>query len=215
MIKTIFFDFDGVILDSVNVKTVAFREMYLEFGEEIARNVVVHHLANGGVSRFEKFRIYHQEFLGIKLSEQDINRLANIFSGIVFNKVISSKPISGAIEFIKNSSYYVMYVVSGTPDNEIKAIVESVGLSSYFKGSYGSPEKKYAHVKKIMGIDRLNPNECVFIGDALADYEAAQKNSIHFILVENDDNRRLFDNINTIIRINDLTKLSEIIQGIA
>ena len=57
MIKTIFFDFDGVILNSVNVKTEAFRDMYKQYGDDIAQKVVNHHLANGGVSIFEKFRL--------------------------------------------------------------------------------------------------------------------------------------------------------------
>jgi beta-phosphoglucomutase-like phosphatase (HAD superfamily) len=32
MIKAIIFDFDGVILNSVNIKTLAFEEMYSKYG---------------------------------------------------------------------------------------------------------------------------------------------------------------------------------------
>ena len=58
-IKAIIFDYDGVIAESVNVKTEAFAEMYKPYGESILKKVVSHHEANGGISRFEKFRIYH------------------------------------------------------------------------------------------------------------------------------------------------------------
>ena len=58
-IKNIFFDFDGVIAESVNAKTEAFREMYIEHGTEIANKVVDYHINHGGVSRFEKFKYYY------------------------------------------------------------------------------------------------------------------------------------------------------------
>ena len=39
--KTLFiFDFDGVLAESVNIKTEAFRSMYTQYGEEIAERVV-------------------------------------------------------------------------------------------------------------------------------------------------------------------------------
>ena len=37
IIKNIFFDFDGVLAESVNVKTQAFHDLYLPFGEGIAK----------------------------------------------------------------------------------------------------------------------------------------------------------------------------------
>ena len=39
LIKNIFFDFDGVIAESVSAKTDAFKEMYMPYGEEIAAKV--------------------------------------------------------------------------------------------------------------------------------------------------------------------------------
>ena len=58
--KSVFvFDFDGVLADSVNIKTLAFYELYKEYGDSISSKVVEHHEANGGVSRFEKIKLYH------------------------------------------------------------------------------------------------------------------------------------------------------------
>ena len=37
MIKAVIFDFDGVILDSVNVKTKAFGSMYSKYGSEVEK----------------------------------------------------------------------------------------------------------------------------------------------------------------------------------
>ena len=54
-------DFDGVVLQSVDVKTRAFTELYAEHGPEVVAKVVAHHLVHGGVSRYEKFRLMGRE----------------------------------------------------------------------------------------------------------------------------------------------------------
>ena len=60
--SAIIFDFDGVIAESVEIKTEAFRDMYSSYGKDISDSVVDHHLINGGMSRFEKFPLYHNRF---------------------------------------------------------------------------------------------------------------------------------------------------------
>ena len=82
--KAIIFDFDGVILDSVNVKTKAFELLYEEYGPEIQKKVVKYHLDNGGISRFEKFKFYHKNFLNKEISENELLLLGSKFSSLVF-----------------------------------------------------------------------------------------------------------------------------------
>ena len=55
---TIFFDFDGVIKDSVRVKSEAFEKLFSSFGDKASKKVRRHHESNGGMSRFEKIPIY-------------------------------------------------------------------------------------------------------------------------------------------------------------
>ena len=57
MIKTIIFDFDGVILESLDVKTEAFKKLYQPYGPSISNKVVENHLENEGISRYEKIKI--------------------------------------------------------------------------------------------------------------------------------------------------------------
>ena len=72
--KNIFFDFDGVILDSVECKTRAFQKMYSKFGNDISEKVKKYHLDNGGISRYEKFKFWHKEFLNINLNNFKFKR---------------------------------------------------------------------------------------------------------------------------------------------
>ena len=73
--RVIFWDFDGVIKDSVPVKTEAFRKIFLPFGIDVANKVVEHHLENGGVSRYKKILYYFKTFIGKNISKERIKSL--------------------------------------------------------------------------------------------------------------------------------------------
>jgi phosphoglycolate phosphatase-like HAD superfamily hydrolase len=212
MISTIFFDFDGVILDSVDVKTDAFMQLYSEFGSKIVNSVKKHHLENGGMSRYEKFSFYHKNFLGVEVSKKEIDFLSEKFSSLVVQKVIDSDPIHGSLDFIENyNTVYDMYIVSGTPQSEIREIAESLNLTKKMRGIFGSPEKKEVHVDEIIKTSNYNRSSCLFIGDARADHTAAVINEIKFMLIENDENSKLFSDVEGILRSQDLTNLQQYI----
>lgn len=181
-IKTIIFDYDGIIAESVEVKTDAFAEIYKEYGKDVVKKVIEHHKSNGGVSRFEKFQIYHLEFLGLSLTKEDLNKLVSTFSSLVLEKVISSSYVKGVYSFIKeNHNNYNFFISTGTPKNEIDIILKRKKLNKYFIEVFGSPEKKDEHVKKILMKYNLNKNNVVFIGDSTSDRNAALNNDIKFI----------------------------------
>jgi phosphoglycolate phosphatase-like HAD superfamily hydrolase len=181
-VEAIFFDFDGVITDSVNVKTEAFAKIYKPYGKEVVNNVIMHHLANGGVSRFEKFKIYHKDFLGVDLDNQQVQALADKFHNLVVQKVIDAPFIPGALEFlVKYYLYFPLYVISATPEGEINEIIYKKELRKYFKGVYGSPSNKSKWAKYIISKDNFDPKKVIFVGDALSDYNAALNCGLHFI----------------------------------
>ena len=61
-IKNIFFDFDGVIAESVSAKTYAFEEMYLPYGNDIALKVVEYHKLHGGFLDMKSLNIFIKNF---------------------------------------------------------------------------------------------------------------------------------------------------------
>lgn len=213
-IKAILFDFDGVILDSLNVKTQAFYDMYLPYGEEIAKKAANHHLAHGGISRYEKFKIYHKEFLGIDIDESKLDELADEFSERVFTKVAESEEVKGIREFLESAKgKYKMWVITGTPTEEIVEICKITHFTQYFIDLHGSPEKKDYWTKKILVEENLQPNEVVFVGDATTDYDAAMANNVHFILREHDDNLEFFKD-KELIRIQDFIGFADLIKSL-
>ena len=52
--QSIIFDFDGVIVESGDIKTNAFADLYQSYGDPIVKEVVRYHKLNGGLSRYKK-----------------------------------------------------------------------------------------------------------------------------------------------------------------
>ncbi|MDO9566761.1 MAG: HAD family hydrolase [Candidatus Desulfaltia sp.] len=181
--EAVFFDFDGVILDSVDVKTRAFAKMFREYGPEVEKKVVEYHLNNGGVSRFDKFRYFYEKILNKPVDEEIIKGLSKQFSNLVVDEILASPFMPGAKESLENlkEKEIPCYIVSATPYEEINLIVEKKDLKEYFKEVHGSPRKKWEICQEIINRKNYNPQNCLFLGDAMSDYEAAQKNGICFL----------------------------------
>jgi HAD superfamily hydrolase (TIGR01549 family) len=182
MLRTIVFDFDGVLSDSVDVKTRAYALLFKEEGLEVVRRVVDFHLKNGGVSRFEKFRYYYRDILHRPLSEERFQELCTQFSSLVVDEVVASPWMNGAKEFlVRNEKKYTFVIVSGTPENELKEIVRRRDMAHFFGSVRGSPKDKVTLLGEVMDEYRLKPEEILFIGDAETDWRAAQETGVPFL----------------------------------
>ena len=90
MVKGIIFDFDGTLVDSIDVKTNAFAEIYEPYGQLIVEKVIKYHIKNGGISRFDKFEYFHNKYLKKQIDSNQILALSDKFSNIVIDKVVDS-----------------------------------------------------------------------------------------------------------------------------
>ena len=211
-IKNIFFDFDGVITESVSAKTDAFEEMYLPYGNDIAAKVVNYHKLHGGVSRYEKFKYFHKKFLNKVINQDEVNELAIKFSNIVLEKVINSDEVLGANYFIeKYHQKFKFWVITGTPTSEIELIAEKRKLTSFFIGLHGSPNNKRYWTENLIKKHNLNRDEIIFLGDATTDMDAANFSKTHFALRENEENKEIFKDYNG-LRFNDFYQLEKILN---
>lgn len=189
--RLIFWDFDGVIKESVDIKTHAFLKLFEEYGSEVMEKVRIHHESNGGMSRFDKFPIY-LKFAGQEVSPEKVQELCEDFGHIVLDGVINSAWIPGVEDYIRNNSEgQIFIIVSATPQNELNEIVNSLNLSDCFKAIYGAPVKKSEAVKESLNILNIPKSEALMIGDASADLNAALINDIPFILRKHSSNRDL------------------------
>ena len=189
--KTIFWDFDGVIKDSVVVKSDAFEQLFLPFGDEVAISVREHHEANGGMNRFEKLPIY-LKWAGEEVTAELIDEYARKFSQLAKQKVINSEWVDGISDYLeRNYNRQNFFLITATPQHEIENIIDKLNISKYFKQIIGSPTNKKDAIKNIIVNYSIKPEESIVVGDSVSDYEAAVLNQMAFVLRKTNLNQDL------------------------
>ena len=186
MIKSIIFDFDGVICDSVDIKTYAFQKIYSKYGESIQKEAIKYHINNMGVSRYDKFKFIHKKFIHIDLKPNELKDLSDTFSKIVFSEIVKCNYIPGLLNFLVN--YYNkihFFVSSATPELELLQIIKARKINKYFEKIYGSPASKIDHIKKIISLYQFKNKDIIYIGDSKSDRIAAESSNIRFVGIIN------------------------------
>jgi len=212
MLKVIILDFDGVILESVDIKTRAFRELFKDYPEHVDA-IVEYHLKHGGVSRYKKFSYIYGNILKQPLTDEKLAELGKRFSQLVVDEVKKCAFVPGALEFLaKYSKKLKLFVASGTPEDELRIIADERGLSKYFMGLYGAPATKSEIIERIMTHEKLGRNRIVYVGDSTTDYEEAKKAGVQFIaLVSNSASFNPFLKFN-IKTVRDFYELDEMVS---
>lgn len=215
MIKTIIFDFDGVIADSNNVKADTFVKLFSNYPGHIKDKIREFHLQNGGMSRFDKFRHIYADFLKEELSKEKFNKLCHDFNKLVINGVINAPLFDGVEDFLKeNKNTYDMYIVSGTPSYEIKEIVKKRGLDKYFLNVLGSPRSKKELIEEVLKSKNYQCEEVIFLGDSINDYEGAMGAGINFVAkIDINSGADLFPGVKLKVKVKDIKEFKEYLNA--
>ncbi|MFH1724217.1 MAG: HAD-IA family hydrolase [Elusimicrobiota bacterium] len=181
-LRAVAFDFDGVILDSAHMKTKAFEQLFAPEGPKASGRILAYHKANAGISRFVKFRWAYREVLDRPLSEEEERALGERFNRLVEDAVVAADWIPGAREFLeKHSGSIPLYVASGTPETELRRIIERRALDAYFRAAYGSPASKKDILLRVARELGCAPGAIVMVGDARNDLAGAEGAGTRFV----------------------------------
>ena len=204
--RALIFDFDGVIVQSEHIKARAFEVLYSEYGAEVGRAAAAYHEANGGISRRKKIRHLHRSHLGIEPGDALVEDLSGRFAKLVEDEVVACDEVPGALAVLEaQAGRRPMFVVSGTPHDELNRIVARRGLASYFEEVHGSPPEKPPIVEDLLARWGLDARDVLFVGDAAADWRAARATGVRFLGVLGDGRESPFPAGTPVIR--DLTQL--------
>lgn len=174
-LDAIVLDCDGVILESVDVKTRAFASTVKRLGPEAVDILLDYHLSHGGISRYEKYRHLWRELYGREIDDETLARLSRAFSAACVEGVLRAPFVPGAEAFIQAArERWPLYVASGTPEDELRQIFEARGLAPLFTGIYGSPRTKTELLATIMAENGYAPGRTLMVGDSITDLKAAQ-----------------------------------------
>lgn len=214
--KTIIFDCDGVVLNSNKVKTRAFYNTALAFGQAAAERLVKYHVERGGISRYKKFQWFidnlNKEDLAQSKDQPNLDNLLSSYAAEVHKGLRSCQIAEGLTELREKTKDSIWLIVSGGDQAELHELFAERDIAQFFDGGiFGSPDSK----EIIMSREREQGNiklPAVFIGDSQYDYTAVESvGDIDFIFVtdwsEFDEYEQFFEEKEDLLIINSLSDL--------
>jgi phosphoglycolate phosphatase-like HAD superfamily hydrolase len=181
-IAALLFDFDGTLVESMDVKVAAFRDLYLPFGEAVAEAAVAHYREHSGVPRSVRIVACHERLLGRTPSKREIDVLSAQFGAMVEDQVVAAAWVPGARDLLEaHADALPIFIVSATPQDELERIVDRRGMAGYFADILGSPPDKLALIHDLISTFWWDPERVVMVGDGCADLDAATANGVGFI----------------------------------
>jgi phosphoglycolate phosphatase-like HAD superfamily hydrolase len=170
--QTLVFDCDGVVLNSNKVKTDAFYQAALPYGETAAQALVDYHVARGGISRYKKFEWFVQNIVANN-SGPDLDQLLAAYAAKVRHGLLNCSVAEGLVELREKTKDANWLIVSGGDQQELREVFAERDLAYLFDGGiFGSPDSKDVILER----ELLNGNISkpgLFLGDSKYDYQAS------------------------------------------
>ena len=175
MLSLLVLDCDGVILESMDIKTEAMRRVGQNFGQELCDRLVLFQRLEGGISRYEKFNWLWQEAYGRDISPEESHALEADFLGHMGDALTNCALVPGTLEVLDAwHTKLPIYVCSGAPDAELKHLLTQRGQGKYFTKICGYPPAKTALLQNILRESAVNPQSALMVGDTITDSRAAE-----------------------------------------
>lgn len=180
------FDCDGVVLNSNRVKTDAFYQAALPYGEAAAQAMVDYHVANGGVSRYLKFAYFLEHIVpeyAAGRSGPNLDELLEHYANAVLEGLLSCEVAPGLEQLRERTPNTRWLIVSGGDQAELRHVFAKRGLDKLFNGGiFGSPDTKDEILAREITSGNIQ-TPALFLGDSKYDYQAATQAGLDFVFL--------------------------------
>lgn len=184
--QTLIFDCDGVVLDSNKVKTRAFYNAALPYGEAAAQALVDYHVANGGISRYRKFEYFLDTLVAQHAPGTDgpgLQSLLNTYAEALRHGLFNCAVTPGLAQLREATPGARWLIVSGGDQAELRKVFAQRGLEPMFDGGiFGSPASKDEILGQQLACGNILPR-ALFIGDSRYDHVASTAAGLDFLFV--------------------------------
>ena len=213
--KSLIFDCDGVVLNSNQAKTNAFRKVFEKYNKNAVDEFIEYHRRNGGVSRYIKIENFLKNILpkyykNRESNEDELSMLLKSYSNKCKESLLKCEITKDLSSLRKITGNIPWLIISGGDQFELREVFNKKGLTSLFNGGiFGSPEKKIDIIKREItnGIIQF---PALMLGDSKLDHIAAKSNNIDFLFVykwtdfESYNDYCICNSINTIESVSDI-----------
>jgi HAD superfamily hydrolase (TIGR01549 family) len=197
------FDLDGTVIDSEAIKKEAFSSLFKHLPEyETIRH---YNETHRGIPRAVKLEHIFENVLKNSKITQDVQSYLEKYAQALVTSLNKAPLVPGFLDFASNSPVD-KFIASSAPRAEIKEHLERLEIHQLFQDYFGYPKSKVEVLKLL----KQRYSRLIFIGDALADYEAAQAVNINFIGIRQSDTT-IFQHL-TIPIISHYTELEKVLS---
>lgn len=177
MIKNIVFDFNGTLVDDLDVSIDALNECIKKYLVDVELVSKERYLE---IFRFPVGPLYQE--LGFDFTKIDYNELANFFISYYESRAFNEcKLFDEVIPVLKSlkSEGFKLYILSASYIDLLIEMLKKYGILEYFDGLVALENKhggsKIERGKVYFKENKIDPSECVMIGDTVHDIEVAHE----------------------------------------
>lgn len=184
--KLVFFDCDGVLLDSNRIKLAAVDHALNQLEEEVRGQCLASFKMNFGRPRQWHFEAFYRLAGPTSMAADDFVRHSiQRYEAYLHDNYLLSPVVAGAAQLLAGlvAQGTVCMVISGGKENEIRAVLHQTGMTRYFAQIVGSPVAKTQAMQAFLAQYQCQPASALFFGDAVADAEAAIACQVPFLFV--------------------------------
>jgi len=185
----IFFDCDGVVLDSNRLKSDAFFSSVVDnWGNAAAIELVNYHKKHGGVSRYKKFDYFFNKIVSEQADEIAQKRTLKKYAELVLSGLLTAQIAPHLSELRLLHSSAIWLVASGGDQQELRQVFIERNIIDWFDGGvFGSPTDKMDIVRRELTkyVKKDKKTKALIFGDSQYDYQVAVANGIDFCFVKN------------------------------
>lgn len=174
-LKTIVFDFDGTLADTLSIAIDVFNQLSDEYGYKPIKNI-------DDFKNKSLVEIIKQD-LGV-LPDQ-INSYIKKATGIMFNQINKANLFDGIPNTLSElSKNYEIAIISSNSKENISSVLEKNNIKNIgFIDSDSSISGKDETINHFMEKHNLKPQEIIYVGDEVRDIQACKKIGVKIIAV--------------------------------
>ena len=175
------FDFDGVILDTIELKAEGFAHAFGKISNANRSIIFEYQKKHGGEDRTKKF-IHLSRLIGEDdPSIERLNSLSASLTEYVMEGIKRAKYIEGFSNFLGEARKVGMPCAVAMPQLELHKILDLLEIKTYFEMAFGMPVPKPQNLLLIKDVLTTRHKPGLYFGDNLSDFEAAQKAGLDFL----------------------------------
>ena len=195
IIRCVAFDFDGTLVRSNDIKRQSFYDAVVDIrqaGAELDKLFSSEFSGNRYDLLYElSKRLYPEK--SIEEHQLEGARLAAIYGELCMRRIRTCEEVPGAVTVLEILKWRGIpaYIVSATPEIDLKPTVRYRDYEPHFKSVFGGPMGKIEHLNNIVALQGIMPSELLMVGDGSDDLAAAKATHCQFIGIANSGNPTL------------------------